>query len=291
MTKKLPPLPEFAFWLRDYCASRSHPAIKTASIAVAELSDVHADLPLDYRWRFSTDDSLERQCAGKSPREVNRIYWTDHARNIEAYSIMSTWRSVELVTSTIQGLNAREIVPSAVLARSLLELSCAFLVHAQFLHRELETLQFPPGLFVPNEEMEKYIVKMIWGTRVGDPAEHLKQINILTIIKKVSTDPKAKDILPIYEFLCDIAHPSFIGNTRFWSHIEEIAPDGSERRVLSRDSSAHLSEEILDKILLILGWSAIVIRNAFLLTQGTIAHLLTKIDPGGTQRNTGRTRR
>ena len=121
------------------------------------------------------------------------------------------------------------------------------------------------------------VVKMIWGTRYGDPEPHLKQTNVLSYIQKVAKAPNATDVLSTYEYLCDIAHPNFIGNTRFWSHVEEVLANGSERRVISRYAFAETSNEILDKILWSLGWSAAVICNGYLTTRSGLEKLLAKL--------------
>ncbi|MFT5702494.1 MAG: hypothetical protein ACI8ZB_005414 [Desulforhopalus sp.] len=80
-----------------------------------------------------------------------------------------------------------------------------------------------------------------------------------------------------YDYLCDIAHPSYIGNTRYWSHIEKVYPDGSERRVLEKHSSGQTSEEILNKIIWTLAWSSAVLRNSFLITASGLKQLLNKL--------------
>ena len=88
-------------------------------------------MPARYGWRFSSEIALKQQITGiKDPAELNRIYWTDQARNIEAYATMTFWRGIELLKPAIRSLNIHEIVAPAVLARSLLELSCVFLIQA-----------------------------------------------------------------------------------------------------------------------------------------------------------------
>ena len=119
---------------------------------------------------------------------------------------------------------------------------------------------------------------MIWGTRLDDPAEHLKQKNVLTFIQKVTKNPDAKDVMPIYNFLCEIAHPSVIGNTRFFSHVEQTYPDGSEHRVISKFANANYAEEILDKTIWSLGWSAYVLRKGFEITREGISDLREKLE-------------
>ena len=118
---------------------------------------------------------------------------------------------------------------------------------------------------------------MIWGTRYGDPDPHVKQTNILGYIKKIAENPKASDILDLYYYLCDIAHPSFIGNARFWSRIDKINEDKTEQRVIERYSEGPHTDEILDKVLWTIGWSSAVLRNSFEMSSISIQKLLEKI--------------
>ena len=235
-------------------------------------------LPEKYGWRFSDVESFKKQAREtKSPKDLNKVYWLDQARNIEAYSTMTFWRGVELIKPAIRSLNIHEIITPAVLVRSLLELSCVFLVNANTFDKSFSEIEFPDNKVVIHPELEEMIVKMIWGTRIGKPADYLKQTNILTYIQKVSKNPNAKDVLHIYEYLCDVAHPSFIGNTRFWSHVEETFPDGSQRRVIAKYADKECTCEIIDKILWGLGWSSAVLRNGFEITKDAIQQLLAKI--------------
>jgi len=248
---------------------------------IAYSFELDAIMPDRYGWRFSSEESFSKKIDGiRDPRSLNKIYWTDMALNVEAYSTMTFWRGLELLKPAIRSLNIREIITPAVLARSLMELSCTFLRNANILEKTFTEISFPKDTVVNSPELEKMVVRIIWGTRYGDPQPHLKQTNVLNSIQWVSKNPKGKDVLPTYEYLCDIAHPSFIGNTRFWSHIEEVLPDGSERRVISKYADRETTIAIVDKILWSLGWSAAVLRNGFEITKVGLAQLLTKLDDG-----------
>src|SRR5262249_19025008 len=126
-----------------------------------------------------------------------KIFWLDQIRNVEAYSTMSFWRGIELVKPSITCLNNREIISAAVLTRSAIELASIYLLNARSLDNDWREIQFPSNTVVLVDGIEQRIVKMIWGTRLDNPPEHLKQTNILTIVQKVSKNPKAKDILPL----------------------------------------------------------------------------------------------
>lgn len=271
--------PQYADWLKEYAKTRPHPFIKDSSKMVSYCFELDKEVPTNYGWRFSTEDALKRQVESlKYPKEINGVYWKDQARNVEAYSMMSFWRGVELLKAAIRSLNIHEVVPAAVLARSLLELSTVYLTNANFIEKNFTDIQFKKNSITVSQNMEEMIVKMIWGTRFGEPEPHIKQQNVMTYLQKLSKNPKASGLLPTYEYLCDVAHPSFIGNTRYWSHVEERYEDGSERRIISRHAESEPTQELLDKILWSLGWSAACVRNSFELVRQGLSELLEKLE-------------
>ncbi len=281
MSGDIETFPGFADWIADYCSQHTDPFIRDSGRMIAYCFELDAIMPDRYGWNFSSEESFSKQIDGiRDPRSLNKIYWTDMARNIEAYSTMTFWRGLELLKPAIRSLNIREIITPAVLARSLMELSCTFLRNANIIEKTFREISFPKDTVVNSSELEKMVVRIIWGTRYGDPQPHLKQTNVLNSIQWVSENPKGKDVLPTYEYLCDIAHPNFIGNTRFWSHIEEVLPDGSERRVISKYADRETTGAIMDKILWSLGWSAAVLRNGFEITKVGLAQLSTKLADG-----------
>ncbi len=281
MSRDIETIPNFADWITDYCSQHTDPFIRDSGRMIAYCFELDAKMSDRYGWRFSSEESIRKQTDGiRGAQAINRVYWTDLARNVEAYSTTSFWRGLELLKPAIRSLNIREVITPAVLARSLMELSCTFLMNANTFEKTFREMSFPKGTVVVSHELEKMVIRIIWGTRYGDPLPYLKQTNVLKSIQWVSKNPKGKDVLPTYEYLCDIAHPSFIGNTRFWSHIEEVLPDGSERRVISKYADRETTRAIVDKILWTLGWSAAVLRNGFEITRVALAQLLKKLDDG-----------
>ena len=121
------------------------------------------------------------------------------------------------------------------------------------------------------------MVKMIWGTRLGEPEPYLKQTNVLTLIQKLAKNPKGAELLPKYEFLCEVAHPNVIGNSRYWSHIERANADGSNTATMSRHARGDHANEILEATLWGLGWSAGSLRNSFTLIHNGLGQLFTKL--------------
>lgn len=268
----------FDDWLQQYCRGHEDPFVRDSETMVMHCLDLDENVPNEHRWKFSSKESIEKQVSGvTSFQEANSVFWEDQAHNIEAYALMTYWRGVELIKSCMAGINGREVIAPAICARSLLELSTVFLLNADTLHKTFGELSFPKNTIVTSSEVEALVVKMIWGTRYGEPEPHLMQINIMTSLKRLSKKQKASELMPNYEFLCDIAHPSFIGNTSYWSHVESVYPDGSERRVISRLSSREFNTDIIDKTIWALAWSSACIRNAFNIMNGANRLLLDKL--------------
>lgn len=278
MNTKTSAFPAYADWLSDYCKQHDDIGVRDSWSMIDYCLQLDQKIPNEYVWMFQSPEGFRGPLAQVSTAaEVNHIFWTDQVRNIEAYSLTTFWRGIELLKPAIRSLNIHEIITPAVLSRSLLELSCVFLIHANNIEKSFSEIKFPNGTVVGSPELEKMIAKMLCGTRYKIPEEHhLKQNNVLSFIKKASKNPKSGNPLDVYEYLCDIAHPSHIGNTRFWSHIDKVNDDGSERRIIGRYSNGPSTNEILDKIIWSLGWSAAVLRNSFEIMSGGLAQLLEK---------------
>lgn len=268
----------FASWINDYCSKSTHPLIKDSGRLMHGCLELESQVPSEYHWKYSSVESFKTQIAGlKRSKAINELYWKDQLRNLEAYSIMSYWRSIELLKPAVKCLNVHDIVSAAVLSRSLLELSTVYIMNANKIDATFKTLRFPSNTLVMSDDIEALIVKMIWGTRLGNPEPYLNQTNIFTLIQKLSKKPNASELLPTYEYLCELAHPNVIGNTRFWSHVEELYNDGSERRLIAKKAKGVLVDEILDKILWSIGWAAVCTRNSFTMMSNSISGVLGKL--------------
>lgn len=97
------------------------------------------------------------------------------------------------------------------------------------------------------------------------------------MFQKISKMPKASELYPNYEYLCEVAHPNMMGNARFWSHIESVDKHGYENRVISRYTDADHTQELLEKTLWALAWGSEVINNSFLITNKSVNNLLDKL--------------
>ena len=270
--------PQYADWLQELSKSASHPFARDSYDSINYCFSLDHKLPDNYGWRLSDIEAIKVQTQkSKSFAELNSIYWVDFARNCEAYSVMTYWRGVELIKPTIRTLNIKEVIAAAVLARSLLELSATFISNANIIHKNISDLEFPSNPPVVSSELEAFILRCIWGTRLGEPEPHLKQINILTTIQKLSKNPDVSDLLPIYEYLCEVAHPNVIGNAKYWSHIDHTYSDGSQRLIISRHADVDSYRETIENILWSIGWGSICLRNAFEMISQSIQILLQKL--------------
>ena len=278
MAGSIEPFARLSEEMSDFCRRSNNEFTRLTPQWVAGCFELDGDIPDQYGWRMSDVASLQHQIEGlKDYRQINRVYWEDQARNVEAYAAMTFWRGNEILKAAIRSLNIGEVVTPAILVRSLLELSATYLINANTIEKLVSEIRFPPNTIVAFTEFEERVVKMIWGTRLGDPESYVKQTNVLTVIQKLAKNPKAADLLPKYEFLCEVAHPNVIGNSRYWSHVERVNPDGSNTVTMSRHARGDYANEILENIMWGLGWSAGSLRNAFTLVRNGLAELLSKL--------------
>lgn len=278
MAAEVLPFPSLSDPLLAFCAKSQDPLTRLTPKWIAGCFELDKELPDQYGWRLSGIPAIQQQVSGaKDSQELNRIFWEDQARNVEAYATMTFWRGAELLKAAIRSLNVGEVITPAVLVRALLELSATYLLNANMIEKTLGTLRFPPNAVVTSKEFEEQVLKMIWGTRLGEPDPHIKQTNVFTLIQKLAKNPKAADLLPKYEFLCEVAHPNVIGNSRYWSHVEHLNPDGSKTLNLSRSAFGEHSAQILEATLWGLGWSAGSLRNGFTLIRNALADVLGKL--------------
>ena len=75
--------------------------LKRLATAVDGLNAIAASLPQAYGWRFIRAENFaalirSKAEAGASVGELNRLYWRDTLATIEAYTVMSVWRMVDI---------------------------------------------------------------------------------------------------------------------------------------------------------------------------------------------------
>lgn len=272
-------------WLRKLAEQSKHPFVQDSEAMVKCLFELK--LPLQYGWRVTSEDAFKDQIARtveqtsgteESSENVNRLYWHDMARSIEAYDILIVWRGVEFVRTSLHLLNKREVIAPSVLARSLLELAATALYNNNNIQKYVTcALASASNQIVVSTELEQLIVRMIYGTRMSEHPDYLKQTNVLTYIQRLSKHENASELLHVYEYLCDLTHPNVLGNARFWSTVMSRNEDGSETLKMEQFAESSTTSQIREMTLWALGWSSVCIRNAFLIGQDTVQTILGKM--------------
>jgi len=271
---------EFDSWLRTFAKSSGNPFVRDSETMIQYLFELDGRLPSEYGWRATSPTAFGEQLKrAKSAEEINSVYWQDMSRSIEAYGVMVIWRGTELTKSALRSLNSHEILAPAVLSRSLLELAASVIANSNTIQNTVEDMlasKMPSMGVVVCGELEELLTRIIHGTRIGKPPEHLKQTNVLTYIQRVSKHPDASDLLQVYEYLCDLAHPNVLGNARFWATVQNNKEGGVPMLRMERYAESAVTEETREKILWALGWSAACIRNGFEIGQKAVRAILER---------------
>jgi hypothetical protein len=267
---------QYAPWLKDITRELQHPFVQDSERMVDFLWELKNALPREYRWQMTDIDGFRAKIDAvkhSGPEAINRVYWEDVARNLEAWAIMSTWRGIEILDSGISSLNTGRYLSSAVLGRALIEIASVMITEANNILATIEKLPQPnKDQVVMVEGLEEIILRLIWGTRQNDAPEYLTQKNILSYLKRLSKNPNASELFEVYEYLCEAAHPNVVGYTRF--QCREGIRDRNDLIVhLSPDlyiGESQAGNKLLEYTLWAFGWSSVCIRNSFHIVQKSI---------------------
>ncbi|MFC2027064.1 hypothetical protein ACFLU3_00095 [Chloroflexota bacterium] len=275
----------FENWIIDRVSRLDQPFARDSVQMVDFLRELERNIPDTYIWKRTDVDGFNmksEQLKYLGPVAINRIYWEDMARNIEAWAILNIWRGTDLLDNTIDSLNRSRLISGAVSARSLLELAVVIIIESNNL---LATTKNIPksnnnNQIIISEELEKTMLRLIGGTRREGAEEYLVQKNILTYMKRCAKNPNASELLDIYDYLCEVAHPNVEGYARFQSNLGWT--DGMDTTVsMSRDmdiSNSQAGNRFLEMVLWSIGWSAVCLRNGFHLLQQTIYEIDERFD-------------
>lgn len=253
--------------------------VKNATKFISNFFQTENNIPEEYTATFIDVSDFEKKISeAATSQSINEIYWNDFINQLQAYSVMTFFRASELLRSSINLLNNHEIVSSATIARSLLELSTALLDNANRYFSIIKNVNPTKGAVNIVEGLETMIVKNIWGTRHSiEKNDPLEQQNILTILQRVAKNPAAKNLLEKYSFLCDLAHPNRIGNKRFWGDNWETESDGTIKIKISRCAENFLNNETIENILWAMSWGSECTKNGYLIIQETIVMIYLKL--------------
>jgi hypothetical protein len=174
------------------------------------------------------------------------------------------------------GFPPPRIVNSAV----LIELAAIYSDAADFLHTSLKSFEWSKiedVLLVPEviskngkkTNLEVFVERLMSGTRMKDVLQRtpdMEQKNIITIIqtldKEFSRQNFGHQVMPHYEFLCQLAHPNTIGFRRFLTSAIK-SPDGWQTRSMEEKSTSERSIVISHECLWALSFGASSISIGF----------------------------
>jgi hypothetical protein len=169
---------------------------------------------------------------GMSVRMLNRTLLSHFIRVIEAFQMVSLWRSRDLVASCVVSLNEERLISAATLARSLIELAVTCGDAGSSLSAAFKALPWSAigdapfaAVVVPGENgkeisLEMFIERLMAGTRLNErlvKTPNMSQRNIMTIIQKLDKKLLKQyeyQVMPHYELLCELALPNTIGFQR-----------------------------------------------------------------------------
>ena len=259
------------------------PWIKGVNDSIKQFNEFSSIIPNEYGWRFKTkkafDIELRQTASAKaSPSTLNRFYWLDMLKNLEAYTVMSVWRTSELLRNTVRCLTDGEKIVSAIVVRAAVESVAQFLDVSRKVSATLADLQkynFRDQV-IANTELEELILKSVFSSRLPDAEKELSPTNIITILQRVSKIRGQEDLMTRYGVLCEVTHPNFLGRSVYVSKVEIKQRAGDELRTLSQEHGP-VSEALIDLILWAVSWSAATQESSAVLMQSSIRPIVEKI--------------
>ncbi len=251
-------------------------------------------MPQRYGWRYRTAESFKAEfeeitSTATNALPANALYWRDQFGNWEAYTLMNTWRVIDLVRSCVWAFAREDVVCASLLARSALETAAAFVDAARTVSATISGVtKAHPGTIldpaidlrntiVTSEELEQYSLKTIFASRLPESETIYSPTNILTIITRISKIRAQDFVLPTYGILCEAAHPNMLGRALYIHGSEPGQRPGNELRTLSpgnRPAPHFLAESIVAA----LSWACATQVSASRLMSETIGAAVARLE-------------
>jgi hypothetical protein len=109
-------------------------------------------------------------------------------------------RTADLAEAAIGLYKRLENLPAHVLTRSVLETSALLYYFWCTLEKAVESKEA--------KEADDILMRMVFGAR--NTEEEMQAVNILTAVDTLDKD--ARGVRAMYDYLCEVAHPSWMGN-------------------------------------------------------------------------------
>lgn len=205
------------------------------------------------RWDYLTDEDFTHEVQmNPQPSCANRLLLSHMLRLAEAYQVLSVWRIVELAAPAVRALNANEVTAACVLSRALIEVAASFALAVPRVEKWFVALPWDrvDEAFLDAEEMEQFLTRLVFGSRLGEGVDALKQINIITQLEKLDKYAERlghhpKLVQERYATLSEAAHPNHLGFERFTSRMTKEAADGWSTRHTSFGAKGSASEHLV----------------------------------------------
>lgn len=262
--------------------------------AIAQLNALSAMLPRTYGWRFRTAGAFSTEMAlisstAKDCLPINSFYWRDQLGNWEAYSLMNTWRGIDLARSCVWALAREDSACACLLARAAIETAAMFVDTVRMVSA---TITGPtPGCELPpivdpeidlrrtavmSTELEENSLQAIFASRLPDRNMLYDAPNILTSIKRISKIKTQEFVHRTYEILCEVSHPNMLGRTLYLHSLEPGKWEGNELRTLG-PGNGPTWHSLVEQVVIGLSWSCATHVSAFALMAETIRLVIARI--------------
>lgn len=179
-------------------------------------------LDAEYIWKFDSDIVLSNRLKdAKNIAKANQIIWIDILESIGAAEQIFYRRTNAILSSIINLLKEEDYLSSAILARSLLEISIWNVYHSATFDASINSISksYKKYLIDP-KELQEILLKLIWGTNLKGVDQELRQHKVIKICEKVAkatkNDTRQKiNLEEVYDKLCEYVHPNVEGNNLF----------------------------------------------------------------------------
>jgi hypothetical protein len=276
-------IPKLSSRLIDRLLPSEDIAINSIEKTIGWLNDLVSRIPSRYGWRFRTATAFVAELHQIAPSSanpilaINRLYWIDMLKTCEAYSIMSTWRTVELARSCVRSLELGDLVSAALPARAGLESTRQYVDTARKISATLEqnlAIDLTRDVLA-SKELEIFLVKTVFASRRKGDEEIYKATNIVTIVDNISKVIGQEFVKPTYEELCELAHPNFLGRSVYVLESKAGLRAGDEIRTIGIGEGT-VAWGVIQTIVRALSWSCGTHVTAYDLMSQSIGSFLRR---------------
>jgi hypothetical protein len=270
--------------------SARDPFVLSVNESITEINSLASQLPNRYGWRFRTVDALRAEMMGLTatgearPFELNRLYWTDALKTCEAYTLMSTWRIIELGGNAVGAISRNERVCAALVGRAVLESVAQYVDAARTITSTIEPILSTnlTANVVVSTDLENYLLKTVYASRIPGTEEFYWPTNIVTVINRIAKVHGQAKVKSHYDILCEVAHPNLLGRSVYLMSARPGVREGDEIREMGLDQGP-TSLRVLDSAIWSLAWAIATQVSAVHLMQSTIQRFVRLLRPAEMQ--------